>query len=1102
MIDKTDPTNRDTVPAMLTPGEFVVNKEASEMYGPVIEQMNQVGLAQRAMGNKELESSMVNLNIGGTGKPKDLNKVARVPIRVQVAEHEGYRDYVYDDGSGNPTIGYGHLLPDSYKKFMWDGKDPKTQHKPFSTQQLEDMFTQDLKEAEKGAKNNFSNWDTLPKPVQDGLTNMSFQLGEAGQSKFKLMRKAVENNDFEEAAVQAQDSLWATQTPTRSTHLVNIFKDQNPKRSTDPIASGYQEYTPKDFIKEADKMNTPGSAMLSIPELKEAPPMYAIPSTNIANNSKPVPDRTFNEAFKQARKDLGAGKVFNFNGKKFSTNYAEEEGMKANMGGKACSCGNKKVCDCGLDMTYANMGKKIPTQYLNMGESVLDEDLLRKSSQMQTEKEDAFRKQIEMQKFMEYQKQQRGIPNNQIPMTYDLETRKMGDPSYRQQASDNELFGGPLNYVDDGPTLEEQIAKDEAGVDALLNEVPDMNVPINPPKYKPRDDGLTVSPPPTFMGDVVPYAKRVGSSLLNTVKNDLSNYTDNLPESLKDSKRMMEINKIPEPKAAPINTDQLIQDVQTKFLTKQAESNIDYLKGIQSNSTDVNEILSLDAKIKDQTDALKSTQKNMADNEIDRIRRKNMSPIVSQIQESADKANVSFDQLATQHITNVEKEKAEIESILSRTDLNLSPEATASLTKKVTSLDALITEITDSSTSTSPPAKVSPSNKLANKQMVQSLTAQLQQLDDVRESDKSDPDPDNLPPADNKDIPQAKSALKDFFGDIFDSKELMRAAVMYLGARATGMSGNQALAFAGKQYINRADAKENTYQTVAMSGKYTKESLALFKKTRDPNSLILKSVPLINMGEPKEYYDTITNRRFIAQKMQDSLGNKIWMMPDGKTPVDFTRTTDDARYVDNSPENIEMKRKLVSNFSKQISQSQELVKNRTTGENKNERVPYLQIGADQIGKAATKFMLKNGIKEEAMGQILGNIFDEAVSDLKNKRVKEINDLDSYFRRAYIEVETSDAVNFKLKNGEPVSPSSVVSFLNVIRRIGENTEDNKLVEKSDTALSSWLMEQDAYKAYQALPQSDKNRYIQEGMLGKENDRQSGMMVYILKQLAPS
>ena len=51
MIDKTDPTNRDTVPAMLTPGEFVLNKEASTMFAPVIEQMNSAGLQHRAMKN-------------------------------------------------------------------------------------------------------------------------------------------------------------------------------------------------------------------------------------------------------------------------------------------------------------------------------------------------------------------------------------------------------------------------------------------------------------------------------------------------------------------------------------------------------------------------------------------------------------------------------------------------------------------------------------------------------------------------------------------------------------------------------------------------------------------------------------------------------------------------------------------------------------------------------------------------------------------------------------------------------------------------------------------------------------------------------------------
>ena len=38
-----EPKGSDTVPAWLTPGEFVVNKEATDMYGPIIEQMNDHG---------------------------------------------------------------------------------------------------------------------------------------------------------------------------------------------------------------------------------------------------------------------------------------------------------------------------------------------------------------------------------------------------------------------------------------------------------------------------------------------------------------------------------------------------------------------------------------------------------------------------------------------------------------------------------------------------------------------------------------------------------------------------------------------------------------------------------------------------------------------------------------------------------------------------------------------------------------------------------------------------------------------------------------------------------------------------------------------------
>ena len=38
-----DPKGTDTVPAWLTPGEFVVNKEATEMFGPMIKKINDIG---------------------------------------------------------------------------------------------------------------------------------------------------------------------------------------------------------------------------------------------------------------------------------------------------------------------------------------------------------------------------------------------------------------------------------------------------------------------------------------------------------------------------------------------------------------------------------------------------------------------------------------------------------------------------------------------------------------------------------------------------------------------------------------------------------------------------------------------------------------------------------------------------------------------------------------------------------------------------------------------------------------------------------------------------------------------------------------------------
>ena len=48
------PRGSDTVPAWLTPGEFVVNKEATDMFGPQIEQMNNQGRAMQARNGSQV----------------------------------------------------------------------------------------------------------------------------------------------------------------------------------------------------------------------------------------------------------------------------------------------------------------------------------------------------------------------------------------------------------------------------------------------------------------------------------------------------------------------------------------------------------------------------------------------------------------------------------------------------------------------------------------------------------------------------------------------------------------------------------------------------------------------------------------------------------------------------------------------------------------------------------------------------------------------------------------------------------------------------------------------------------------------------------------
>ena len=92
------------------------------------------------------------------------------------------------------------------------------------------------------------------------------------------------------------------------------------------------------------------------------------------------------------------------------------------------------------------------------------------------------------------------------------------------------------------------------------------------------------------------------------------------------------------------------------------------------------------------------------------------------------------------------------------------------------------------------------------------------------------------------------SMMEGLFGDLFDPAELQRAAIMYLGSRLMGYDHGASLQYSLKNYVGRVDAKtaaaskqaatnQQQAATLASTGKYTPESLAEFQRTGDVSKL-------------------------------------------------------------------------------------------------------------------------------------------------------------------------------------------------------------------------------------------------------------------------
>lgn len=134
-------------------------------------------------------------------------------LRKMIRKHEGFRTKPYKDTLGNLTVGIGHLIK------------PGEEAKELSKQEVEDLFEKDLSKAQQGAQNIINkNKLDLSEAQTNALTDMVFQMGEKGVSKFKNTLKLLKQGKYEDASKEALNSRWAKQTPNRAKSISELLK--------------------------------------------------------------------------------------------------------------------------------------------------------------------------------------------------------------------------------------------------------------------------------------------------------------------------------------------------------------------------------------------------------------------------------------------------------------------------------------------------------------------------------------------------------------------------------------------------------------------------------------------------------------------------------------------------------------------------------------------------------------------------------------------------------------------------------------------------------------------------------------------------------------
>ena len=278
-------------------------------------------------------------------------------------------------------------------------------------------------------------------------------------------------------------------------------------------------------------------------------------------------------------------------------------------------------------------------------------------------------------------------------------------------------------------------------------------------------------------------------------------------------------------------------------------------------------------------------------------------------------------------------------------------------------------------------------------------------------------------------VQSAKDTITGAFGDLFDSGELARAAIMFVGALATGASPGRALAFAGQGYLQRLDAKaageKKHIQDLVKGNKYDAASIEAYKESGDASDLVQKGTPRTPTGTLKTFYSPSGKE---VRTSQVKIGDgKYWQDSNGNL-IDPTKFKEDASQIRGSKE---WNKRIIDDgkaYEDTLSALQEQLGASGTGEDKRYQTG---IVAKAEGKNISRWALNNNVDASYMDDVIKQAYQQAAADSRGG--KKVTSIQNYLDNAYVTALTGSPELFQTSSGQSVSGEKVADVFGRITR---------------------------------------------------------------------